>query len=81
MENTIKNIKKFENPFFWFATNGEVLAAEKGVPMDFSEYNWMKIWVDFMRDSGYDIDGWKLYCGSSTYIVCVDAETARIEKL
>lgn len=72
METTIPEIKKFKNPFFWFAANGEVLAAENGIPMDFTEYNWIQIWLKNMMDNGYDINEWKLYCGNNTLEVTVE---------
>jgi hypothetical protein len=82
-DTTLENIKQLKDPFIWCAADGSVLVADGGVPVECfdASLNWIKIWVDKLREKGYNVDGWKIYCNGTTNIVSVVSEETIITKV
>lgn len=82
-DTTLENIKQLKNPFIWCAADGSVLVADNGIPVESfdASTNWIKVWIDKVRDLGYDVDGWRVICGGVTTKIKVIDDKIFLEKL
>lgn len=82
-DTTIKEVKQLHDPFIWCSADGSVLVADKGVPVEFFDdsMNWVKIWVDKVRDLGYNVNGWKIMCGGTTTRIKIVDDDIVLEKI